>query len=109
MVIQVVKLRSGHPHEAVYRLMDERVPAFRQVPGLLQKYFCRERATGKYAGVYLGDSEEALRRYRQADLARSTGVAYNVDGQPRSEMFEVLCPLRAEEPTAVWVQAETGP
>jgi heme-degrading monooxygenase HmoA len=109
MMIQVVKLRSGLPHEEVYRRMDERVPGFRQVPGLLQKYFCRESETGEYAGVYLWDSEESLRRYRQSDLAGNTGAAYKVEGQPRVEVFEVLFPLRAEEPTAAWVQAETGP
>jgi heme-degrading monooxygenase HmoA len=109
MVIQVVKLRSGLPHEEVYRLMDERVPAFRQVPGLLQKYFCRETATGDVVGVYVWDSKDALHRYRQSDLVRSTPAAYKVEGQPRVEVFEVLFPLRAEEPTAAWAQAETGP
>ena len=108
MVIQVVKLRSGLPHEEVYRLMDERVPAFRQVPGLRQKYFCRETATGDVVGVYVWDTKDALHRYRQSDFARSTPAAYQVDGQPRIEVFDVLFPLRAEEPTAAWVQAETG-
>ena len=53
MVIQFVKLRSGLPDVDVRRLMEERSPQFRQVPGLVQKYFCRESATGEYAGVYL--------------------------------------------------------
>jgi hypothetical protein len=109
MVIQVVKLRSGLPYEAVYRLMEERLPQFRQVPGLLQKYFCRENGTGEYSGVYLWDLEESLRRYRQSDLAGNTGAAYKVEGQPRIEVFEVLFPLHAVEPTTAWVQAETGP
>jgi heme-degrading monooxygenase HmoA len=109
MVIQFVKLRSALPDEEVQRLMEERSPQFRQVPGLLQKYFCRESATGEYAGVYLWDSEESLRRYRQSELARSTGAAYKVDGQPRIEVFEVLFPLRSEELTAVGAQAQTAP
>ena len=105
MVMQVVKLRSGHPHEEVYRLTDERSPAFRHVPDLLQKYFCRERATGEYAGVYLWDSEESLCRYRQSDLARNTGAAYKVEGQP---LVEVFFPLRADAAAAMSAQVETG-
>ena len=108
MVIQFVKLRSQLPHEEVHRFMEERAPQFRQVPGLLQKYFCRESATGEYAGVYLWDSEESLRRYRQSDLARTTAAAYKVDGPARIEVLEVLFPLRSDEPAAVWVQAEMG-
>ena len=108
MVIQFVKLRSRLPGEEVQRRMEERLPQFRQVPGLLQKYFCRESATGDYAGVYLWDSEESLRRYRQSDLARSTPAAYRVEGQPRIEVFEVLFPLRSEVPTAVGAQAKVA-
>ncbi len=108
MVIQFVKLRSGLSDAEARRVMDERIPQFRQVPGLLQKYFCRESQTGEYAGVYLWDSEESMRQYRQSEFARSTPAAYKVEGQPRIEVFDVLFPLRPEEPAAMWAQAETG-
>ncbi len=75
----------------------------------MQKYFCREPATGEYAGVYLWDSEESMRRYRQSELARTTPAAYKVEGQPRVEVFEVLFPLRSDDLAAVWAEAETGP
>jgi heme-degrading monooxygenase HmoA len=109
MVIQFVKLRSRLPDGDVRRLMEERSPQFRQVPGLLQKYFCRESTTGEYAGVYLWESEESMRRYRQSELARTTPAAYKVEGQPRVEVFEVLFPLRSEGLAAAWAEAETGP
>jgi heme-degrading monooxygenase HmoA len=108
MVLQIVKMQSGLREADVRRMMDERAPLFRRVRGLLQKYFCRERATGDYPGVYVWDSEESMRKYRQSELARTTPAAYRVEGQPRIEVFDVLFPLRPEEPAAVWAQAETG-
>ena len=108
MVIQFVKLRSGMSDAEVRRVMDERAPDFRRVPGLIQKYFCRDSQTGEYAGVYLWDTEESMRQYRQSEFARSTPAAYKVEGQPRIEVLDVLFPLRSEEPAAMWAQAETG-
>ena len=108
MVIQFVKLRSGMSDAEVRRVMDERTPEFRRVPGLLQKYFCRDSQTGEYPGVYLWDTEESMRQYRQSDFARGTAAAYQVEGQPRIEVLDVLFPLRSEEPAAMWAQAETG-
>lgn len=108
MVIQVVKLRSGLSDAEVRRIMDERKPEFRRVPGLLQKYFCHDSQTGEYAGVYLWDSQESMHKYRQSEIARSTPAAYKVEGQPRIEALDVLFPLRSEEPAAAWAEAETG-
>lgn len=108
MVIQFVKLRSGLSDAEVRRVMDERTPEFRRVPGLLQKYFCREGETGEYAGIYLWDSKESMHKYRQSELARSTPSAYKLETQPRIEVFDVLFPLRSEEPAAAWAEAETG-
>ena len=108
MVIQFVKLRSGLSDVEVRRVMEERTPEFRRVPGLVQKYFCRDSQTGEYAGVYLWDTEESMRQYRQSDFARSTPADYKVEGQPRIEVLDVLFPLRSEEPAAAWAEAETG-
>jgi len=49
-----------------------------------------------------------MRRYRQSELARTTPVAYKVEGQPRIEVFEVLFPLRSEDLAAAWAEVETG-
>ncbi|HXZ45045.1 MAG TPA: YdhR family protein [archaeon] len=108
MVIQFVKLRSGLSDAEVRQVMEDRTPEFRRVPGLLQKYFCRDSQTGEYAGVYLWDTAESMRQYRQSEFARSTPAAYKVEGQPRIEVLDVLFPLRSEEPAAAWAGAETG-
>jgi hypothetical protein len=104
MVILLVKFHSGLPDAEVLRLLEERLPQFRAVPGLLQKYYAREPSTGDYVGVYLFDSEESLLAYRGSELAASIPGVYRVEGAPRREVLELLFPLRSEgEPSA------TGP
>jgi hypothetical protein len=90
MFMLFVKFHTELDDAQVSRLLDKRLPEFRAVPGLLQKYYAREPATGDYVGVYLFDSEESLLRYRSSDLARSIPAVYHVVGAPRVEVFELL-------------------
>jgi hypothetical protein len=92
--ILVTKFHSGLSDGAVRALLDDRLPQFRAVPGLLQKYYAREPSTGDYCGVYLFESEEALLAYRSSALAQSIPPVYEIVGAPRIEIFEVLFPLR---------------
>jgi heme-degrading monooxygenase HmoA len=95
MIIQFVKFRSSLSDADVGRVMQERVPRFRALPGLVQKYYGREASTGEYTGIYVWDSEQSAREFRQTELARTIPDAYKVQGQPRIEFFDVLFPLRA--------------
>lgn len=90
----LVKFHSGHDDTTVMRLLDERLPQFRAVPGLVQKYYAREPSTGDYVGCYLFESEQALLDYRASALAKSIPPTYAIDGSPRIEILEVLFPLR---------------
>ena len=92
----LVKFHSGLPDDEVLRRLEERLPQFRAVPGLVQKYYAREPSTGDYVGVYLFESEEALLRYRGSELAASIPGVYRVEGAPRREVLELLFPLRDE-------------
>jgi len=94
MFMLIVKFHTALDDAQVRRFLDERLAQFRAVPGLIQKYYARETATGEYVGVYLFDSEESLLRYRSSDLARSIPAVYQVVGSPRIEMFELLFKLR---------------
>lgn len=96
MFMLLVKFHSKLSHSEVLRLMDERLPQFRAVPGLVQKYYASEPATGDYVGVYLFESEESLLRYRSSDLAASIPGTYQVEGSPRREVLELLFPLHAD-------------
>jgi heme-degrading monooxygenase HmoA len=96
MIVQVVKFASRLSEHEARRVMEERAPQYRALPGLLQKYYVRESATGELGGIYVWDSAASLQAFRESDLAHTIGTAYQVVGQPRVETFEVLFPLRAE-------------
>lgn len=95
MHILFVKLKSSLPDEEAIRIMEERAPQFRAIPGLIQKYYGHEKATGEFCGVYVWDSEESLQEYRKSELARTIPVAYKGEGQPRIEVFDVVSVLRS--------------
>ena len=71
MLIQTVKFNSTLSEAEIQRVMEERAPQFRALPGLLQKYYLRDVQTGEVGAVYIWDSEESLRAYRQSDLAQT--------------------------------------
>ena len=96
MHLMLVKFHSGLPEDEVLRHLQDRLPLFRAVPGLVQKYYAREPETGDYVGVYLFESEETLRSYRSSELARSIPPVYEIEGTPRIEILELLFPLHAE-------------
>ena len=96
MHMLLVKFESALSHDDVVRNLEERLPLFRAVPGLIQKYYAREAATGHYVGVYMFETEEALLNYRASDVARGISGVYQVRGAPRVEMMELLFPLHPE-------------
>jgi heme-degrading monooxygenase HmoA len=94
MIIQVVKFKSGLSDTEVERVFKERMPRFRELTGLVQKYYGHEKDTGEFTGVYLWDSKESIDRFRQSELAQTIPVAYKAQNKPRIEFFDVLCQLR---------------
>ena len=96
MHMLLVKFHSGLSDDEVRRNLEERLPLFRAIPGLQQKYYAREAATGDYVGIYLFESEQALLDYRASDLARSIPPVYHIEGTPRIEILELLFPLHEE-------------
>lgn len=101
MIVQMVKFKSGLPDSDIEKVIHERAPQFRVLPGLVQKYYVRDRETGEVSGIYLWDSLESLQEFRQSELARTIPEAYRVEGQPRVETYDLLVTLRPErEPAA---------
>ena len=94
MILQTVTFNSGLSEEELLRVARERVPRFRALPGLLQKYYVKGQEPGQYRGVYIWDSAESLEEFRSSDLAASIPEAYNVLGPPAMEHLEILFPLR---------------
>jgi hypothetical protein len=87
-----VRVKSGLGPDELERRMDERMPRFRDVPGLIQKIYGRDPASGDACGIYFFESEAALVAFRESELAKTIPTAYEaVD--VRREVYEVLCPL----------------
>ncbi len=94
-VILFVRINSELDPEEFERRLLERRPRFREVPGLLQKIYGRDEATGDICGIYFFESDEALAAYRETELARTIADAYEaVD--VRREAYDVLYPLWPE-------------
>jgi hypothetical protein len=90
-----VRIRSGLDAEEFERRLAERRPRFREVPGLVQKIYGRDRATGDVCGIYFFESDETLAAFRETELAQTIPAAYEAI-DVRREVYEVLYPLRPE-------------
>jgi heme-degrading monooxygenase HmoA len=90
-------LKSKLSHEEFERRYKDRLPQFRNVKGLIQKYYAYDEAAGEWAGVYLWDSEESLTEYLESDLRKSIPTAYELSEPPRSERFQIVDVLRVPD------------
>ena len=88
-------LKSDLPREELERRYKERMPAFRDVPGLVQKYYAYDEAAEEWAGIYLWESEEALADYLESDLRKSIPSAYRLTAPPIVERYPLVDSLRA--------------
>jgi hypothetical protein len=88
MIVSIVRFRSGLPDEQVQDLYEARADRYRAVPGLVEKLYVRYRS-GEHGAVYVWEDEDALESFRASDLGRSIGPAYEVQGDPQSEIADV--------------------
>lgn len=95
MIIATVKFETSLTEEEVLKVAEERLPMFLDVPGLVQKYYVKTGQPNEFSGVYIWDSMESMKNFRESDLAKSIPAAYQVKGQPQMEVGNVLMPLRA--------------
>jgi hypothetical protein len=93
--ILFVRITSDLDAQEFDRRLLERVPRFREVPGLVQKIYGRDEATGDVCGIYFFESTQALAAFRESKLAATIPAAYEaVD--VRREVYELLYPLWPE-------------
>ncbi len=62
MVIHFVRIKTPLAQQEVRRTMEERASRFREVAGLVQKYYGYEPESGAFCGYYIFDSEESPKR-----------------------------------------------
>lgn len=93
--ILFVRVKSDLDPEELDRRLLERRPRFREVPGLIQKIYGRDEATGHVCGIYFFEDQAALSAFRGTELARTIPTAYEAK-EIRREIYEVLYPLYPE-------------
>lgn len=92
----LVRFKSPLSLEEVMKVVEERAPEFRALEGLHQKYYLHDPASGEYAGFYLWESQDALQAYRNSELRTTIAKAYQAEGEPRVEVFQVVKTLRED-------------
>jgi hypothetical protein len=93
--ILFVRISSDLDPEELDRRLLERKPRFQDVPGLRQKIYGRDPATGDICGIYFFEREADLDAFRKSELAQTIPAAYDaVD--VRREVYEVLYALRPD-------------
>ncbi len=94
MVIMTVKFETTLSEDGVLAVAEQRADQFRSLSGLLQKYYVKLDQPNRYGGVYIWDSMESLKAYRESELAASIPLAYKVVGTPHVEILDTLFRLR---------------
>jgi heme-degrading monooxygenase HmoA len=90
MFIHIVRFKSRLTAGEVLERYQSRVPQYRQVPGLVQKYYLHYTETDEHGAVYVWESKEALARFRASELGRSIGDVYQVESRDVREAEVVL-------------------
>lgn len=93
-IIQIIKLKSELNEDEMFKIARERAPQFRAIPGLLQKYYTKTEPPYHVAGIYVWDSMESLKAFRESDLAASIPKAYKLTEPPVIEIMEEIFQLR---------------
>lgn len=94
-VVLFARIRTELTPEVMAERASERRPQFAAVPGLIQKVYGRDPASGDACGIYFFESREHLAAFRDSGLAGSIAAAYEAT-EVRAEVYEVFSSLRPE-------------
>lgn len=97
MEVVFVTFESELRPDALERTLRGRAEKFREVDGLVQKFYLQDDANGRVGGFYIFDSEASRDAFFASDLRATIGEAYSVKGEPDVSMFHLLFPLREAE------------
>ena len=90
--ILFVRVKSDLDPEELEKRLLERRPRFKEVPGLIQKFYGRDESTGDVCGIYFFKDQASLSAFRETELAKTIPTAYEAK-EIRREAYEVIYPL----------------
>ncbi|MGH2935741.1 MAG: YdhR family protein [Gaiellaceae bacterium] len=96
MVVSIVRFTSKLSADEVQTKFEDRADSYRHLPGLVEKIYVRFRDTGEFGAVYVWESDDALARFRESELARSIPDAYRVEGAAEIELADVSLVVRPD-------------
>jgi len=94
-ILLIVRFKSALTTEELEKRYKERLPEFRALPGLVQKYYLYDPSSEEWGGLYLWDSQSSLDQYLASDLRNSIPEVYQIVGEPRVEMVPIIDVLRS--------------
>jgi heme-degrading monooxygenase HmoA len=99
MIVSLVRFESKLPDEEVQAVFEDRADRYRGVPGLVEKLYLRFGESGEFGAVYVWESEDDLRRFRETELARTIPTVYQVEGEASFELADVRLLVRPDRVT----------
>ena len=91
-VILYVRVASDVDPAELEQRVAARRPEFLKVPGLEQKIYGRDPATGDWCGIYFFRDQASLAAFRDSELAKTIPTAYEAT-DVRPEVYELMYPL----------------
>lgn len=89
-----VKFNSTLSTKELLHVCEEDLEAFRNVPGLLQKYYSAEETTGAISGFYIFETKGAREVFWTSALAKSIPARYGVIPETlRVEQYDMVIVL----------------
>jgi hypothetical protein len=76
--VLAVKFKSKLEAKELLKVCNENLQDFRDVPGLIEKYYLAEELTGAISGVYLFTSKAAREAFWTSELAKDIVPRYGV-------------------------------
>ena len=93
-VMQIVKIKTELTEAEFFEAAKKREPRFKAIDGIVQKYYFKLDEPGAYGGVYIWDSRESLKAFKETELAKTIGEAYKVIEKPSVEIVDIMFQLR---------------
>lgn len=85
-----VRFESCHDPPKLRSVCMADLQRFRDIPGLLQKYYMTDQKSGAISGFYLFDTVASRGAFLHSDLAKSNPMRYGIiEGTLRIEHYDV--------------------
>ena len=94
MKLLIFLFKSGLSVEELMKVSESREAQYQEVKGLIQKYYVQSKEVGRVGGVFVFNTAENLAAFRDSELAKSTGEAYEFTEPPHTRVLDIVKALR---------------